>query len=673
MSGKWRVFPFTALVGQEKIKRALLANAVLPSIGGVLLRGEKGTAKSTAVRGLVSLLPQSQAVAGCPWHCDPLAPEEWLCPSCAGKKRKGALPSVAFAPQLADVPLSASEDRVAGSLDMEAAFREGVRVLQPGLLAAAHRGILYIDEVNLLSDHVADIILEACSEGVNRIRREGISAEHPSRFVLVGTMNPEEGELRPQLLDRFGLAVSVSAPDGVEERLEVLRLRERFDADPQAFLLQYAEREAALAVRIREAQRLVAQIRIPRLLLKRMAELAAEAHCAGHRGELALERTARAFAALAGRRDVREEDVLEAAELALAHRRRMTTPPPQEQREQERNEHSPSEEQEHSRRETDGNEQRELSHSQEQPSFDTVPQLPPRENSAGAAGLGDVEQVFAIGVPFTIKPIRLRKDRMRRKGTGRRSRTATLQKVGRTVGSLPLMGSEMKYADIAWDATLRAAALRHRVGEGGWTRPVITLEDIRTRCREKKIGNLIVFSVDASGSMGAARRMEEAKGAVLSLLMDAYQKRDKVAFIAFRGQKAEVLLEPTGSVEQAYRRLEELPTGGRTPLASGLEESHRIIRNQLRKDPDTRPILLVLSDGKANAAPEGMKPMPAALEAARRIAADGRTHSLVIDVERQGLVQFAMAKMLSEGLEAEYMHLEELKADTLVRTLKDIL
>lgn len=235
------------------------------------------------------------------------------------------------------------------------------------------------------------------------------------------------------------------------------------------------------------------------------------------------------------------------------------------------------------------------------------------------------------------------------------------------------MGSEMKYADIALDATLRAAALRHRVGEGGWTRPVITLADIRTRRREKKIGNLIVFSVDASGSMGAARRMEEAKGAVLSLLMDAYQKRDKVAFIAFRGQQAEVLLEPTGSVEQAYRRLEELPTGGRTPLASGLEESHRIIRNQLRKDPDTRPILLVLSDGKANAAPEGMKPMPAALEAARRIAADGRTHSLVIDVERQGLVQFAMAKTLSEGLEAEYMHLEELKADTLVRTLKDIL
>ena len=314
MSGKWRVFPFTALVGQEKIKRALLANAVLPSIGGVLLRGEKGTAKSTAVRGLVSLLPQSQAVAGCPWHCDPLAPEEWLCPSCAGKKRKGALPSVAFAPQLADVPLSASEDRVAGSLDMEAAFREGVRALQPGLLAAAHRGILYIDEVNLLPDHVADIILEACSEGVNRIRREGISAEHPSRFVLVGTMNPEEGELRPQLLDRFGLAVSVSAPGDVGERLEVLRLRERFDADPQGFLLQYAEREAALAVRIREAQRLVAQVRIPRLLLKRMAELAAETHCAGHRGELALERTARAFAALAGRLDVREEDVLEAAE-----------------------------------------------------------------------------------------------------------------------------------------------------------------------------------------------------------------------------------------------------------------------------------------------------------------------------------------------------------------------
>lgn len=176
MSGKWQVFPFTALVGQEKIKRALLANAVLPSIGGVLLRGEKGTAKSTAVRGLASLLPQPQAVAGCPWHCDPLAPEEWLCPSCAENKRKGALSSVAFAPQLADVPLSASEDRVAGSLDMEAAFREGVRVLQPGLLAAAHRGILYIDEVNLLPDHVADIIFRSCRYDEPGRRRASASA-----------------------------------------------------------------------------------------------------------------------------------------------------------------------------------------------------------------------------------------------------------------------------------------------------------------------------------------------------------------------------------------------------------------------------------------------------------------------------------------------------------------
>lgn len=211
---------------------------------------------------------------------------------------------------------------------MEAAFREGVRVLQPGLFAAAHHGILYIDEVNLFSDHVADTILEACSEGVNQIRREDISAEHPPRSVLVGTMNPEEGELRPQSLDRFGLAVSASAPGDVEGWLEVLRFRERFDVDPQGFLPQYAEREAALAVRIREAQRPVTQVRIPWLLLKRMAELVAEAHCAGHRGELALERMVRAFAALAGRLDVREEDVSKVAELALAYRRRMTPPSP---------------------------------------------------------------------------------------------------------------------------------------------------------------------------------------------------------------------------------------------------------------------------------------------------------------------------------------------------------
>lgn len=293
MSGKWRVFPFTALVGQEKIKRALLANAVLPSIGGVLLRGEKERRNPRLCAVWLRFCHNPKLLRAARGTVIRLLRKNGFAPPARGKKRKGALPSVAFAPQLADVPLSASEDRVAGSLDMEAAFREGVRALQPGLLAAAHRGILYIDEVNLLPDHVADIILEACSEGVNRIRPgKAFPQNHPSRFVLVGTMNPEEGELRPQLLDRFGLAVSVSAPGDVGERLEVLRLRERFDADPQGFLLQYAEREAALAVRICEAQRLVAQVRIPRLLLKRMAELAAETHCAGHRGELALERTA---------------------------------------------------------------------------------------------------------------------------------------------------------------------------------------------------------------------------------------------------------------------------------------------------------------------------------------------------------------------------------------------
>ncbi len=670
MSAKWRVFPFTALVGQEKAKRALLANAVSPDIGGVLLRGEKGTAKSTAVRGLAALLPPVRTVAGCQWHCDPLAPERLLCSACAEKKRFGALPSVSFIPRLVDVPLSVSEDRLVGSLDMEAAFKEGKRSFLPGLLAEAHRGILYVDEINLLPDHVTDSILEACSEGLNRVQREGISAEHPSRFILVGTMNPEEGELRPQLLDRFGLAVSIAAPHDVEERLKILRLREDFDADPHLFRLQYTEQEQALGNRIREAQRLVSQVRISRTLMKRIAELAAEAHCAGHRGELALEKTARAFAALSGRQDVREEDVWEAAELALAHRRRMATPP-QEYEEQESSPSCQDAEKEKNKDERETPDRHSQSHDISQ--SDHSPQSPPEEKPSGTAGPGNTEQLFAVGTPFAIKPIRLKKDRIRRKGSGRRSRTATLQKVGRATGSLPLSDHEIKHADIAWDATLRATASHYRIPPDGWTPPVINRDDIRTRRREKKMGNLIVFAVDASGSMGAARRMEEAKGAVLSLLMDAYQKRDKVAFLAFRGQQSEILLHPTGSVEQAFKKLEELPTGGRTPLASGLEKSYQIIDNQLRKNPDTRPILLVISDGKANAAPGGVKPMAAALEAARCIARDGRIHSLVIDVERQGLVQFAMARSLAEALEADYMHLEELKADTLVRTLKDIL
>ena len=232
-------YPFSALVGQKRLKRALLACAVCPQIGGVLARGQKGTAKSTAVRALAALLPHIEAVRGCPFSCAPEGPH---CPACAERFRRGeALPTDWRPARLVDLPLGATEDRVCGSLDLEAAIRHGRKQLEPGLLARAHRGVLYVDEVNLLSDHLVDSLLNAASLGENVVEREGVSFRHPAQVILLGTMNPEEGELRPQLLDRFGLCVEVAAPQNLDERMEVLRRREAFDADPAGFAALWAE------------------------------------------------------------------------------------------------------------------------------------------------------------------------------------------------------------------------------------------------------------------------------------------------------------------------------------------------------------------------------------------------------------------------------------------------
>ncbi len=672
-----RVFPFAAIVGQERAKRALLVNAVCPGVGGVLLRGEKGTAKSTAVRGLAALLPEIESVPGCVFGCDPKGA---LCPDCRVRAASGPLPSAPRRARLVDLPLAATEDRVAGAVDMEAAIREGVRRLDPGLLAQAHRGLLYVDEVNLLPDHIADMVLDACASGLNVVRREGVSAEHPAEFALVGSMNPEEGELRPQLLDRFGLSAEIAAPREPEERLAVLRAREAFDADPDGFLAAHVPAQADLAERIVQARRILKNVRVPRAMLQLIARLAAEANCAGHRGELAMRRAARALAALDGREDVREPDVLEAAELALAHRRRMQAPPPPPPPPEEEHEHDhehdepPPQEEEAAPEDDDSGARPEEREAEPQESGEDAGEdageerPPPPEEQQGGTPLPDVRQIFAVGAPFRVKPITFRKDRLARKGSGRRTRSRTTMKAGRYVGSLP----DAAPTDLALDATLRAAACRGgRRGDGDGPLLDIRREDLRQRRREKKIGNLIVFVVDASGSMGAAQRMSEAKGAVLSLLLDAYQKRDRVAFVAFRGERAEVLLHPTGSVEAAFRHLEELPTGGRTPLADGLAEGFRVIENALRKDPDTFPVLLVISDGRANAAPEGVRPVAAAMLTAGAIAEDGRVRSLVVDVERKGMLSFGLARGLAEALGADHFHIEDLKAETLVQVLKD--
>ncbi|MGQ9683208.1 MAG: ATP-binding protein [Anaerolineae bacterium] len=316
------VFPFTAIVGQEKMKRALVLNAVSPEIGGVLIRGERGTAKSTAARALAALLPAIEVVEGCPFACDP-DDKERLCSSCRAWLARGErLKSVLRRTRFVDLPVSATEDRVVGTLDIERALREGERHFEPGVLAAANRGLLYVDEVNLLDDHVVDLLLDSAAMGVNVVEREGISFSHPARFILVGTMNPEEGELRPQLLDRFALCVEIHSLLDAEERVQVLERRLAYDADPEGFARLWSRAEDELSRRIAEARDLLPDVTHTPQDLRAIAELTTSLQVDGHRGDIVILKAARANAALEGRIVVSDADILQAAELALPHRLR---------------------------------------------------------------------------------------------------------------------------------------------------------------------------------------------------------------------------------------------------------------------------------------------------------------------------------------------------------------
>jgi Mg-chelatase subunit ChlI len=313
------IFPFTAIVGQEQMKRALILNAINPKIGGVLIRGERGTAKSTAARALAALLPDIEVVEGCIFGCDPTQPEA-LCDWCKEKRATGELPMGKRRTSFVDLPVSATEDRVVGTLDIERAIKKGERHFEPGVLAAANRGLLYVDEVNLLDDHVVDLLLDSAAMGVNVVEREGISFSHPARFILVGTMNPEEGELRPQLLDRFALCVEITGIHDAAQRVEIVMRRLAYEQDTEAFYAEWLPREQMLSELIAQARAFLPRVSYSRAHLYAIAELTAELGVDGHRADLVILKAAIAQAAFEGRELISENDILLAAELALPHR-----------------------------------------------------------------------------------------------------------------------------------------------------------------------------------------------------------------------------------------------------------------------------------------------------------------------------------------------------------------
>ncbi|MET8949249.1 putative cobaltochelatase [Streptomyces sp. NPDC004393] len=653
-------FPFTAVVGQDDLRLALLLNAVSPAVGGVLVRGEKGTAKSTAVRALSALLPQVDVVVGCRFSCAPAAPDP-ACPD--GPHEPG--PGARRPSRMVELPVGASEDRLVGALDIERALAEGVKSFEPGLLAQAHRGILYVDEVNLLHDHLVDLLLDAAAMGASYVEREGVSVRHAARFLLVGTMNPEEGELRPQLLDRFGLTVEVSASREPDQRVEVVRRRLAYDDDPAGFAARWAEEEAAVRARIVAARELLPSVRLGDGALRQIAATCAAFEVDGMRADIVMARTATALAAWAGRTEVLAEDVRQAALLALPHRRRRNpfdAPGLDEDKLDETLEQF-----------GDGDEDDDPDPDGPgggggQPTPDDGPEsggdtaAQPEAGESGqpqSSGAGK-QQAVRAAEPFRTKVLTV--PGLGDGAAGRRSRARTEH--GRTTGARRPRGALTK---LHLAATVRAAAPHQRARGRSGPGLVVRRDDLRQATREGREGNLVLFVVDASGSMAARQRMSAVKGAVLSLLLDAYQRRDKVGLVTFRGTAAEVALPPTSSVDAAAARLQSLPTGGRTPLAAGLLKAHDVLRVERLRDPARRALVVVVTDGRATG---GAEPVALAGRAASLLAAEG-VASVVVDCE-SGPVRLGLAGRLAEELDGTAVTLDELRADSIAGLVRHV-
>ncbi len=649
------IYPFSAIVGQEKMKLALILNVINPKIGGVLLRGEKGTGKSITVRALANLLPEAETVAGCPFHCDPNKPKD-LCDDCLSKAAQGKnLPVTQRSVTVVELPVGATEDRLVGTIDIEKAIKTGQKHFEPGILAEANRNILYIDEVNLLDDHLVDVLLDSAAMGVNYVEREGVSFCHPSQFILIGTMNPEEGELRPQLLDRFALSVEVKGIPYKEARAEIIRRRVAYENDPAAFVASHFENQNQMRQKIHDATALLPKVQLSPDLLNLITQICTDLGVDGHRADITMYKTACTLAAFNGRTEVVEEDIKEAAELVLPHRHRRQ---PFEEPNVEQQQIQDSVQKWSQNKQT----------SQSPP--ETEPENP--ENSSDSPQQQESpgkEQIFQADQPYTVKPFHAQVfDEMQRSSTGRRSKTLSDTKKGRYVASTIPKG---KISDLAFDATLRAAApfqSRRRQESASGNALLVENYDLREKIRETKIGNLILFVVDGSGSMAAEERMAATKGAVLSLLLDAYQRRDRVGMVVFRKNTAELVLPPTNSVDLAQKCLTQLPTGGRTPMAHGLKLGMETIKDCMRRDREAVPLLVLVSDGRANVPLNGGDPIEEAKNVAREIASKN-IPSIALDTE-QCFLPFGLVKQVSTEMNGRYLRLEELSAAPIASAVK---
>lgn len=640
------IYPFVAVVGQEQLKKALQIALVNQKAGGLLIGGEKGTAKSTLVRAAKEIIGTQKIV---------------------------------------DLPLNATEDMLFGSIDIEYAVSKGERRFLPGILSRATGNILYIDEANLLRQELLTAVLDANASGINQVERDGISFTHSVSYTVIGTMNPEEGVLPGHILDRFGMYVDAQSEKDVVIRTEIIRRSLACGFDIQSFRNSYFNETEKLAAKIALARSIVEEIEVSEAMMQLAAQMCAQAFCAGHRAEIYLLEAAKAIAALAERNYVLPKDVEEAAMFVLPHR--MRKPPEQQQEDPEQQEETQDDEDKQDSDENDDNDD----NSDESPL--TPPPLDDNEDDDGDEEdnndddqkdeeqeeqnlennkdqMAPEEQISDIDKNFRLPKmvLDLGKDRSIRRGSGKRSTTKTDLKQGRYVrAEIP----KIKVEDLAFDATIRAAAPFQRMREDNGCALNIKSEDLRQKVREKRIGNTFLFAVDASGSMGARERMRAVKGAIFYMLQEAYQKRDRVGMVAFRRQKAEVLLPVTRSVDLAQKCLAEMPTGGKTPLADGLATSLLTLGMLNKKDGELEPVLIVVTDGRANAIEEnGSDPVESALKIAEKIR-KAKITSVVIDTETD-FIKLGVAKALAKAMGATYYSLRSLSQEQILRIVRNL-